>query len=1090
MQCPECQFEIPDDSKFCKECGCYLDCIPIGEKTQSLMESERKHVTILFSDLSGYTAINERLDPEEVKEIMSRIFDKITQIIRKYDGFIERFIGDAVMAVFGIPKVHEDDPVRSIIAAREIHEAVADFSLGLRDKVGCSLAMHTGINTGLVVTGKVDIEKGTYGLTGDAINLASRLEALARPGEILVGKATYDQTDIFFNFETLKPMKVKGKSEHINVFKVLSQIDRPVKIHRLRGLQSILIGREKEMAILSEAVDDLKHGKGKIVSICGEAGTGKSRLIRDFEATLDLDQIQWREGHSYEYGRSMPFYPLIDLLSRAFRIDENASPETVRKKVESGVSTLLGKNYPGTPYIGGLFSLGNTEIEEVSPEYWKSRLYDAVKQLLETFTAQKPTVICFEDLHWADPSFIELLIFLLKNASSPTLFLCVFRPSFSRFNDIETNKSIFPVEEIRLQDLSANDAMEMLKSLLKSDHLPNELIVFLQQKTEGNPFYIEEVINSLIESDVLICEDKVWSLKETITEQDIPSSIQGVLSARIDRLEDNPKRLLQEASVIGRAFYFEILRRITEIDVPIQQYIKNLESLDLIRERSVEPDLEYIFKHALSQEIVYNGVLKKERHKIHERIGIAIEKLFKNRLPEFYETLAFHFKRGNSEDKAVDYLMRSGEKSLKRFALEESHGFYKEAFDILDKKPNKTKNDNRLIIDVLINWALVFYYYGQFKKMEHLLRSNLDITKQVDDKEKIGMYYAWFGYTLSNREKMIESYHYLRKAMKIGEEIESKKLLGYAYTWLAWACADLCRFQEAIYFGKQAQKIANEFSSDPYLYFKSLSGMGYTHYFAGSCTEALDAGKKLIDFGQKSSNIRSEAIGYYILGYAYSAAGDFISAIEYCRKAINKTEDPFYSQLPKVILGFSYLLNNQYEEARKPLQEFVDFSAKFGCEIAGTPAEAVLAAISINDGKMHSGLMRIKQIQDDCLKKGRKNIYLLIEYIIGKIYLQMIMGPKPSIYVIFKNLGFIIKNVPFADRKAESHLKKTIEMAGEAGANGVLAQAYLDLGILMKLRKKCRDAEEYVSEAIKIFSETGARHYLEEAKTILASIEG
>jgi predicted ATPase len=412
------------------------------------------------------------------------------------------------------------------------------------------------------------------------------------------------------------------------VFKVLSQIDRPVKIHRLSGLQSILIGREKEMAVLSKAVDGLKHGEGKIVSICGEAGTGKSRLIRDFKATLDLDQIQWREGHSYEYSRSMPFYPLIDLLSRAFRIDENASPGTVRKRVESGVSTLLGKNYPGTPYIGGLFSLSNTEVEEVSPEYWKSRLYDAVQQLLEAFTAQKPSVICFEDLHWADPSFIELLIFLLRNTSSPTFFLCVFRPSFSHFNDIEINKSIFPVEEIRLQDLSANNAIKMLKSLLKSDHLPNELTEFLQQKTEGNPFYIEEVINSLIESDVLICEDKVWRLKGTITEQDIPSSIQGVLSARIDRLEENPKRLLQEASVIGRAFFYEILCRITEINVPIHEDIKNLERLDLIRERSIDPDLEYIFKHALSQEIVYNGVLKIERRKIHERIGITIEKLF------------------------------------------------------------------------------------------------------------------------------------------------------------------------------------------------------------------------------------------------------------------------------------------------------------------------------------------------------------------------------------------------------------------------------------------------------------------------------
>jgi class 3 adenylate cyclase/tetratricopeptide (TPR) repeat protein len=1114
MKCPKCQFENPEGAKFCNECGNPLErtCSKCGkanppgskfcngcgqklekeeavERKEPSIEGERKQVTVLFSDLSGYTALSERLDPEEVKEIMSQVFGGITSIVNRYDGSIQKFMGDAVVAFFGLPKAHEDDPVRAIRAAREIHSFVEAMSPRVEQRVGRSLSMHSGINTGLVVTGQRDEGGGTSGVLGDTINLASRLSDLAKAREILAGSVTHQLAEQHFIFERLEPLQVKGKAEAVQVYKLLSTKEKPLTLHRVFGLRADLIGRKAELAQLQEAVRRLRQGKGGIFSICGDAGTGKSRLIEEFKATLDLQEVQWREGHAHAYSQNMPYFPLIDLLNRTWQIEEGDSPEKVRGKIESGVENLIGKKQDVLPYVGSLYSLSYPEIEGVSPEFWKSRLREAIHDILAALTQRGPTIICLEDLHWADPSFLDLLRFLLSEFRYPALFLFIYRPPLSLFSSHELSGMGRLYQEIRLQDLSLSEAQEMMESLLRTQTIVPELRHFIQEKIEGNPFYLEEMINALIDSGTLTRDNGTWKLTRSIVESEIPSTIQGVISARLDRLEKEMKRILQEASVIGRAFLYKIIKEITQLREQLDRCLSGLERLDLIRMKSLEPDLEYIFKHALTQEVVYNGLLKKERQEIHERTALVMEKLFRDRLSEFFETLAFHFAQGRSVYKAVDYLMKSGEKSLKRYAVEESHKYFKEGFELLSNKPAKTKDEEALLIDLLIKWALVFYYRGDFKGMFDLFIAHVDLAGSLNDKARLGMFYAWLGFGIYGIGKPTDAYAYLSKALSIGEEIDSERIKGYACCWLAWTCAELGLLDEAIAFGERAQQISSFLESDPYLYFKSLGGIGHTHMYKGERERNFEIGKDLIEYGKKHSNIRCLVVGHICMGYGHFAAGDYESAIKCFKSATVVSADPFYSQWPRVFLGGSYLLRGRLQEAEETLQEVVSYCQNLSCGLLQPAARAFLGIPLIAKGHMSQGLRMIEDALQSTIDNNRKSFSNLTEYILGKVFLNIVERAGPmSISMMAKNIGFLIKNVPFASKKAEEHFNRAIEVAKEIGAKGTMGMAYLDLGLLYRIKGKTEQARKCLSEAILLFEQCEAEGYLKQAKETLASL--
>ena len=1120
MQCPHCRFENREDVKFCEECGEIMQLVcpgcgailpprsnfcnycghalryagkrgsmggaPAFEIPKFAPDAERKQITALFSDLTGYTAMTGQLDPEDVQEITGKIFQEIKQVVARYDGFIEKFAGDGALILFGVPQAHEDDPVRAIRAAREIHDCVDAISPLYESRLGRRLTMHSGINTGLAVTAKVDSLKGTHGVTGEAINIAARLSDLAVAGQILVGFRTARATEGYFVFRDLGTQKVSGKAKPISIYELVSPREKAEITHRITGLRAELTGRSTEMAGLSAAVKRLRDGEGSIVCICGHPGTGKSRLVHEFKSTLDLNSLAWFEGHSYPYSQNIPYFPLIDLMNRAWRIDEADPPEKIREKIELRLNQLLENSSEAIPYIGSLYALSYPQIEQVGPESWLSRFIDAVKAVVESLARQGPTVFCFEDIHWADQPTLDLLRAILAWTQHPALFLCVYRLPFSLFPESQNSLPDRVYEEIRLQDLSPDNAYQMLLSLFRIETLPGELSATILKKTEGNPFYLEEVTNSLIDTGILIQENNHLALTRAITESDVPSTVQGVIMARIDRLSREMKLVLQEASVIGRAFAYDIVKRISQIRDNIDSYLQDLERLDIIRTMSVQPELEYMFKHALTQEVVYNGLLRKERQEIHERIGTVMEDVFHDRLQEFFETLAFHFKQGQSVYKAVEYLLKSGEKCLKKYAVEESDRYFREAYDLLVEQPGKKQAEKELLVSLLIKWSFVFHYRGDFKGLRDLLTRHKALAIASSDRTSLGMYYNLLGLALYETEKISDAHQCLREALVLGEETGDSQVIGYACSWLTWVCPELGLFHEAIDYGERAKRIAAALTSEDYLFFNTVGGMGVSYYLSGDLRKGFECGRMLLEHAQRYENIRSKVLGHFVTGCCHSAAGDIPCAIESLQHAIKESIDPWYSLFPRFIMGVCLISTSRFQEAEKTLGKVLEHSRIYGTELIGRPTRSLLAVCAIAEGRLAEGLKTLQRLQVDHLSNQRLNAYAVGEHILGKLYSELTPGSGVK-FSVMKNLGFLLKNMPFARRKAREHFNRSIKVSEEIGAKCVSGMAYQDLGLLYQRMGKKNLSRDCLLKARKYFEKSGAEAFLSQMDKLLRS---
>ncbi len=752
MKCPKCQTDNPEENKFCRRCGGPLSpacphcsavvhpedlfCGQCGQRIQEGLpterriaeaQGERKHATILFSDLSGYTALSEKLDPEELREMTGRLFGELAKIIGRHGGFVEMYIGDAAMGVFGVPSAHEDDPLRAIRAAREIHWLVAQA-----DVVGYPLSAHTGINTGLVVTGTGDSGKGTHGIAGDTINLASRLSDLAKPNEILVGESTYLQSKAIFSFEKLEPVSIKGKAHLVVPYRLLEEKTDLAAGIAFREISSPLVGRNAEIAAMKGCINRVLDGQGGILSVVGDAGLGKSRLMAELHRHYQSD-VSWLEGRTLSYGQKMSYWPFREILWQYAGITEDDTDIEAWEKLEAKIVDLFPSDSAEIlPYLAGLIGLeakGDLalSLRHLNGESMGKHIYLSSRRFFERLALSYPLVLVFEDLQWADESTVALIEHLLPLINRVPLLLCGvsrFEQSpAARLRDAALKDHERRYTEIRLNPLSSTDCTKLMDNLLLVENLPSRVRQLILAKADGNPFFIEEILRTLIDKGAVRYESGLWRATSRIETIGIPDTIQGVIMARIDSLDDEMKHVLRTASVIGRTFLYRVLRTVERAIEDLDETVDRLASAGLILEKQKVPELEYSFKHALVQESTYESILLKRRHELHGKVASAIETLFADRQDEFVSVLAYHYAKAENWEKAQEYLFKAGDQAGRIAADAEALTYYQEALETYARAfGDKWDPIRRGILERKMGEA--FYRRGEYDRaMEYLQRA-------------------------------------------------------------------------------------------------------------------------------------------------------------------------------------------------------------------------------------------------------------------------------------------------------------------------------------------------------------------------------
>ncbi len=694
MKCSTCSFDNPHGFTFCGKCGSNMAESDRSSRQDGTSKSERKHVTVIFTDLSGYTEMTEQLDPEDVRLILNRVFKRITGIIEKYDGFIERYIGDSVMAVFGIPKAHEDDPLRALYAAMEIHDHVKTMNPWVEKKTGRRIFMHTGINTGLVVTGDVDQKTGIHGLTGLNINIASRLEGLSRDDEILVGANTRDLAGPFINFQALKPVKVKGHKGELQVYKVLSRQEKGPMVPNTPRV--FFLGRDKELSRLNRHLDKLIHQNlGRVIFILGDPGIGKSRLIAEFIQQAAHSDIRWLKSQSSSYLHGTSYGTFLDLLKNFAGIKHTDTDREGWNKLEESLMLLFPEDVPEIlPYLATVLSLKIRgalfeKVRFLDSETLGNQIFRAFYVLIRQLTDDRPLVLEFEDFHWADESSIELLNHLLPIVhDAPLLIFFVSRKTTDTpaagFQNKTKDGHKTCYSEILLPPLKKEDILKIAGKTIGTDRLSSHLRGLIHRKCEGNPFYLEELLRSL-DSGALIQKNEAtgqYTVNPEAGKIPIPDTLRGLVESNIDRLDEETKDLLKIASVIGRNFLYRLLAAVEDKSIQLDKKLTGLIRENLIEKRIDSPDPEYFFYHDIIRDAAYDTILLTRREHLHRKVGEAIEILFYDQLERFYGLLSYHFAKAAQWNKARNYLVKAGDQASRIAGDSEALSHYKKAMSV------------------------------------------------------------------------------------------------------------------------------------------------------------------------------------------------------------------------------------------------------------------------------------------------------------------------------------------------------------------------------------------------------------------------
>ena len=814
MKCPRCQQENPPQAKFCLECGTALalkcaTCgteLPAGAKfcpecgqsvnvqaatasrftslgvytpkhlaerilnSKSTLEGERKQVTVLFADMKGSMELLADRDPEDARKLLDPILEHMMEAVHRYEGTVNQVMGDGIMALFGAPLAHEDHAVRACYAALRMQESVKRYAEGVRRSEGITIQIRVGLNSGEVVVRSIGSDlKMDYTAVGQTTHLAARMEQMAMPGSVLMAANTLTLTEGFVQVKPLGPVNVKGLSGPVEVYEVTGAgpVRSRLQAAAARGLTR-LVGRTTEFETLCQALERAGAGRGQVVALVGEPGVGKSRLFWEF--THSRRTVDWLilESGSVSYGKATPYLPLIDLFKAYFKITDRDDQREIREKVTGKLLTLDKALEPTLPAFLTLLDVAveDQHWQNLDPSQRRKYTLDAVKRLLLRESQVQPLLVVIEDLHWIDSETQALLDSLIESLPTARLLLLVnYRPEYQHGWGSKTFYA-----QLRIDPLPPESAEELLEALLGSDSSLARLKQILVARTEGNPFFLEESIRTLVETKFLVGERRSYRLEKTLESTHVPATVQAVLEARIDRLSPEEKRLLQSAAVVGKDVPFALLQSIAEQSHDeLRLSLTRLQGAEFLYETSLFPDLEYTFKHALTHEVAYRSLMQERRRAIHGRIVEAIEQLYHGRLGEHVELLGHHALLGEMWEKAMEYLHQAGKKATARSANSEAITCFEQALEALKYLPESGQTLEKAInIRVDLGPALIAKRgFASAEAEENYTRAR-DLCERLENPPQL--FPVLFG---------LARMHDVRGELKIGSDL-GKQLLSLA----------------------------------------------------------------------------------------------------------------------------------------------------------------------------------------------------------------------------------------------------------------------------------------------------------------------
>ena len=962
MKCPNCQTSNPDAAKFCMNCGTSLagsarvkaeGIDSVEEKKQSLdkfiprelmtkfeaaraqdaMVGERRVITMLFCDVKGSTAAAEKVDPEIWTEIMNGIFEYMIRPVYKYEGTVPRLMGDAILAFFGAPIAHEDDPQRAVLAGLEIQEGIKEYTEEIRLQHGLEFGLRVGINTGLVVVGAIGSDlRMEYTAIGDAINLAARMEQTAVPGTVQISDDTYKLVAPFFDFEALGEVEVKGKAAPIKTYRPLASKKSPGHLRGLEGRSSPLVGREPQLALLNQQLRQLKMGTGSIVAVIGEAGLGKSTLIAELIKSNEEAGYIWLRGDALSYARSVSYFPWRQIIRQSIDAHEDDSPREVSGKLHYACDCCA---LPGgdVPFLDAMLAVESEESLQVvsgfQGEALVQRMADATGGYLGGLARENPIAIVFDDLHWADEASLNLLLSLADlTQTHPLLFICMLRPdktagSWEAIKKVQ-QKVRDRYSSILLEPLHAGQTELLLINLLGVKDLPKNVRDMIVERADGNPFFIEELIRSLIETNQIIRKNDNWQAVSEDSKVLLPDTLRGVLGARIDRLPELSKQVLQNAAVIGRLFDLRVLKQLTSLNGgfdPQIQYLREASLVQPFRE-------EYAFRHVLIQEATYDSILIRKRIELHRRIAETLEQLHVNRIEEFAPLIAHHFYSAQ-DPRSLKYDILAGEKSAQLYANVEAATHFSRALEVAKRKGAEnelitklhTQLGSVLELSGRYEQALQNYHemqaygvesgersiemaaimakatmYSIFTRLhdstlsEQLLVQALEISREIDDRSAQAKL-SWnlmLTYLFSKRPDQALEHGVL--ALRLARASPDREQLAFVLN-------DLCRlytcrgeFEKAYAVIHEARELWHALDHQVMLA-DSLGSEAEARFNAGEFEQALTCTREALRITEKIENLWGQSYDRMLISFVYFEIGKLGAGIQLAEQSIQLADE-------------------------------------------------------------------------------------------------------------------------------------------------------------------------------------------------------